>query len=73
MAYQVITYDRGTGVDEIMEYTRRAEAAARAKRELYFDPKGYGTAEGVIVYDLKHGKITDIFGYFPERYRPIEQ
>lgn len=73
MAYQVITYDRGTGVDERKEYSRRAEAAARAKRELYFDPKGYGTAEGVIVYDLKRKKITDIFGYFPERYRPIEQ
>lgn len=73
MAYQVITYDRETGVDEIMEYTRRAEAAARAKRELYFSPKGCGTAEGVIVYDLKRKKIADIFGYFPERYRPIAQ
>ena len=73
MAYQVITYDRETGVDEKMEYTRRTEAAARAKRERYCNPKGYGTAEGVIVYDLKRRKIKDIFGHFPERYRPTEQ
>lgn len=70
--YQIITYDRETGVDEHREYSRRREAVSAAKRSLIFNPNTAGDAEGVIVYDLRRRKIADIFGYFPERYRPAE-
>lgn len=69
--YQIITYDRWTGVDECREYSRRREAVSVAKRSLYA-ANTPGTAEGAIVYDLRRRKIADIFGHFPERYRPTE-
>ena len=49
-----------------------AMAVSAAKRSLIFNPNTAGDAEGVIVYDLRRRKIADIFGYFPERYRPAE-
>ena len=70
--YQIITYDRWTGVDEHREYSRRREAVSAAKRSLYVTANTSGTAEGAIVYDLRRRKITDIFGHFPERCRPTE-
>lgn len=70
--YQIITYDSEEGADEHREYSRRREAVSAAKRSLYVTANTSGTAEGVIVYDLRRHKIADIFGYFPERCRPTE-
>ena len=71
--YQIITYDSELGADEHhREHSRRREAVSAAKRSLYGTAEWADTYEGAIVYDLRRRKITDIFGYFPERYRPTE-
>lgn len=73
MRYQVITYHDDCGADELCSYATLKEARASAKRQLYSTPNTTGTANGSIVYDLKGKRIKDVFGYFPERSRPIEE
>ena len=71
--YQIITYDSELGADEHhREHSRRREAVSAAKRSLYGTAEWADTYEGAIVYDLRRRKITDIFGYCPERYLPTE-
>ncbi|MGN0978641.1 MAG: hypothetical protein ACI4PH_11350 [Faecousia sp.] len=68
--YQVITYSEETGADERLEFSRKREADAYAKAQLYTNPRTYGTSQGAIVWNLKDHCIVSVFGYFPEEARP---
>lgn len=73
LRYQVITYHEDCGADEQCSYPTLKEARDSAKRQLYTTPNTTGTANGSIVYDLKGRCIKEIYGYFPESSRPIEE
>ena len=69
--YQVITYSSDVGANESVEFSRKRDAEAFAKEQLYFNPNGYGLEEGSLVYDLLHHSIVSVFGHFPKSARPV--